>query len=392
MLPVLQLLDFDRDFIVESDASGSSVGAVLYQGAGLVAFFSRAISTCHAKIAAYERELIGPVQAVRHWRPYHWGRRFLIRTDHRSLRFLLDQRLTTIPQHHWTSKLLRFDFVVEYKPGVLNVVADALSRRDEPSAVTKALSAPQFSLFDEIRQEINVDSDLSTLQDAIRGGAKPANWTVVDGLIIYNGRVSIGPSSPSKPALLELAHGTGHEGVHKTLHRLRADFHTPHDRVLVQDFVRACVVCQHNKGNHLQPGGLLQPLEVPSTVWADVAMDFVEALPRVNGKSVILTMVDRFSKSAHFIALSHPYTTTSVARVFFAEIVRLHGIPSSIVSDRDPVFTSSFWRELFRLAGVMLQFTSAFHPQSDGQSEATNKIISMYLRCLTGDRPCNWLE
>jgi hypothetical protein len=215
------------------------------------------------------------------------------------------------------------------------------------------------------------------------------NWTVVDGLILYNGRVYISPSSPSKPALLELANATGHEGVHKTLHRLRADFHTSHDHVLVQDFVRVCAVCQHNKSDHLQPGGLLQPLEVPSTVWADVPMDFVEALPRVNGKSVILTVVDRFSKSAHFIALSHPYTAPSVARVFSAEIVRLHGIPSSIVNDRDPVFTSSFWRELFRLAGVKLHFTSAFHPQSDGQSEATNKIISMYLRCLTGDRPHN---
>jgi hypothetical protein len=121
-------------------------------------------------------------------------------------------------------------------------------------------------------------------------------------------------------------------------------------------------------------------------------MDFVEALPKVNGKTVILTVVDRFSKAAHFIPLSHPYTAMSVARVFFFEIVWLHGIPSSIVSDRDPVFTSSFWRELFRLAGVKLQFTSTFHPQSDGQSEATNKIILMYLRCLTRDRPQNWLE
>ena len=124
----------------------------------------------------------------------------------------------------------------------------------------------------------------------------------------------------------------------------------------------------------------------------DVAMDFIEALPKVNGKSVILTVVDRFSKAAHFIALVHPYTAVSVARVFFLEVVRLHGILASIVSDRDPVFTSSFWRELFRLSGVKLQFTSAFHPQSDGQSEAANKIISMYLRCLTSDRPRNWLE
>jgi transposase InsO family protein len=121
-------------------------------------------------------------------------------------------------------------------------------------------------------------------------------------------------------------------------------------------------------------------------------MDFIEALPKVNGKTVVLTVVDRFSKAAHFIPLSHPYTALTVARAFFAEIVRLHGMPETIVSDRDPVFTSEFWRELFRLAGVKLQMTTAFHPQGDGQSEATNKIISMYLRCLTGDRPRHWLE
>ena len=119
-------------------------------------------------------------------------------------------------------------------------------------------------------------------------------------------------------------------------------------------------------------------------------MDFIEALPRVNGKTVILTVVDCFSKFAHFIPLSHPYTTASVARVFFQEIVRVHGLPSSIVSDRDPVFTSAFWKELFSLFGVKLQFTSAFHPQADGQSEATNKIIAMYLRCLTGGHPRNF--
>jgi hypothetical protein len=214
---------------------------------------------------------------------------------------------------------------------------------------------------------------------------------VVDGLILFKGRVFIGSSSSSRRAILELVHGAGHEGVHKTLHRLRADFHFPNDRVMVQDFVRACEVCQHNKGEHLQPGGLLQLLGVPTTIWEDVAMDFVEALPKVHGKSVILTVVDRLSKAAHFIPLGHPYTATTVARVFFAKVVHLHGIPATIVSDRDPVFTSEFWRELFRLVGVKLNM-SAFHPQSDGQSEATNKIIAMYLRCLTGDRPRNWLE
>ncbi|KAK1683940.1 hypothetical protein QYE76_044788 [Lolium multiflorum] len=95
--------------------------------------------------------------------------------------------------------------------------------------------------------------------------------------------------------------------------------------------------------------------------------------PKVGGKSVILTVVDRFSKYAHFIALGHPYTAASVARAFFDGIVRLHGFPSSIVSDRDPVFTGHVWRDLFRMAGVKLRMSTAFHPQTDGQSEVVNK-------------------
>jgi len=112
-------------------------------------FFSRPIAPRHAKLAVYERELIGLVQAVKHWRPYLWGREFVVRTDHHSLKFLLDQRLSTIPQHHWAAKLLGFDFCVEYKPGAANVVADALSRRDEEASATMAvLSTPSFALFD----------------------------------------------------------------------------------------------------------------------------------------------------------------------------------------------------------------------------------------------------
>ncbi|KAF0912416.1 hypothetical protein E2562_014060 [Oryza meyeriana var. granulata] len=129
-----------------------------------------------------------------------------------------------------------------------------------------------------------------------------------------------------------------------------------------------------NKTETLQPAGLLQPLEVPSQVWADISMDFIEGLPKVGGKSVILTVVDRFSKYAHFIALGHPYTATTVARAFFDGIVRLHGFPLSIISDRDPVFTGHVWRDLFKMAGVKLRMSTAFHPQTDGQSEVVNKV------------------
>jgi hypothetical protein len=110
----------------------------------------------------------------------------------------------------------------------------------------------------------------------------------------------------------------------------------------MQDFVMVCMTCKKNKIAQLHPIGLLQPLDIASAVWADIAMDFVEGLPKVSGKSVILTVVDRFSKYAHFIPLGHPYMVTSVARAIFNDIVHLHGLPASIVSDRDPMFMSHF--------------------------------------------------
>jgi hypothetical protein len=126
-------------------------------------------------------------------------------------------------------------------------------------------------------------------------------------------------------------------------------------------------------------------------VWADIAMDFIEGFPRVGGKSVVLTVVDYFSKYAHFIPLGHPYTTIFVTKVFFDNIVKLHSIPCSIVSHRDPVFISTLWTEIFRLSGVQLQMSTTFHPQIDDQSEVTNRILGVYLRCLARDQPRSWL-
>lgn len=222
---------------------------------------------------------------------------------------------------------------------------------------------------------------------------KPStHWSIVDGIVLLGGRIFLPSSSTLWPQVLAQANGVGHEGVQKTLQRLRASFATPRDNKLVRDYIRSCSVCQRNKTEHLHPAGLLQPLEVPKAVWADIAMDFVEGFPKVAGKSVILTVVDRFSKYAHFIARCHPYTAMTVAQAFFDQIVRLHGLPHSIVSDRDPVFTSNFWQELFRLLGSELRLSSTFHPQTDGQSEVTNRIITVYLRCLAGDRPKTWLR
>jgi len=390
--PVLAMPDFAKAFIVECDASSHGFGAVLVQEGHPVAFFSRPIAPRHRSLAAYERELIGLVQAVRHWRPYLWGRQFVVKTDHFSLKYLLDQRLATIPQHHWVGKLLGFDFSVEYRSGATNVVADALSRRDTEEGDLMAISAPRFDFISRLRQAQALDPALAAIVEEVRAGTRAAPWAVTDGMVTFDGRLYIPPASPLLPEIMAAVHADGHEGVHRTLHRLRRDFHFPNMRRLVQDFVRACATCQQYKSEHLHPAGLLQPLPIPSVVWADIGLDFVEALPSVHGKTVLLTVVDRFSKYCHFIPLAHPYTAESVAQAFFTDIVRLHGVPQSIVSERDPVFTSAFWSELMRLMGTQLLMSSAFHPQTDGQTEAANRVIVMYLRCFTGDRPRQWLR
>eukprot|EP00257_Ricinus_communis_P017974 XP_015576546.1 uncharacterized protein LOC107261479 [Ricinus communis] len=154
--PVLALPDFQQDFLVECDASEFGMGAVPQQGDRPIAFFSKPMAARHFKLPAYEKELIALAQAIRHWRPYLWGRKFLIRTDHYSLKYLLDQRITNLPQQKWVSKLLGYDFQVEYKAGKENKVADALSRRDEMGLLA-AISGPQLDLFQSIK-DANMNS------------------------------------------------------------------------------------------------------------------------------------------------------------------------------------------------------------------------------------------
>jgi hypothetical protein len=243
------------------------------------------------------------------------GQRFTVRTDHYSLKFLFDQRLATIPQHHWVGKLLGFDFGVEYKLGSQNTVVDALSRRETlEEGVVLAVSAPRFDYITRLRHEQEADPALMALWDEFAAITRGEPWAIIDNLLTYNGMLYVPPSSLVLQEILAAVHGDGHKGVQRTLHRLRHDFHFPDMRRIVQDFVRSYSTCQRCKTEHLHPGGLLLPLPIPLGVWTDIGMDFIEALPCVRGKSVILTVVDHFSKYCHFIALAHPYTAKSVAQ------------------------------------------------------------------------------
>lgn len=159
----------------------------------------------------------------------------------------------------------------------------------------------------------------------------------------------------------------------------------------VKVFIASCQICQQMKDLHHHPAGLLQPLPIPELVFEDIAMDFITCLPSSKGKATILTVVDHLSKYGHFIPLPSPFTAESVVAMFVGKVIRLHGHLRTTVTDRDPRFIHSFWQEIHRLQGTTLAMSTAYHPQTDGQSEALNKCIELYLCCFVLDAPKNWV-
>ena len=144
------------------------------------------------------------------------------------------------------------------------------------------------------------------------------------------------------------------------------------------------------KSSNQPPAGLLQPLPIPDKIWQDLAMDFITGLPLSDGYTTILVVVDRLSKQAHFGALPRAYSAPKVANLFAQMVWRLHGMPISIVSDRDAIFLSKFWTELFTLSGTVLKRSTAYHPQTDGQSKVLNRILQQYLRCFVTEYLTKW--
>ena len=219
----------------------------------------------------------------------------------------------------------------------------------------------------------------------------PYKWQ--NGLVCCKNRVVIPLNSQLVNQLLQEFHDSpygGHSGVLRTYKRLTQQFYWPSMHKVIQQYVTSCTVCQKYKAETLSPAGLLQPLPIPCQVWDDITMGFIEGLPPSNGKSTIFVVVDRLSKSTHFLAMSHPYTAKMVAEKFVEGIVKLHGLPKSIISDRDAIFISHFWREFFKMSGTELHMSSAYHPQTDGQSEVVNRCVKQYLRYFVSQQPRKW--
>ncbi|GAU45214.1 hypothetical protein TSUD_244190 [Trifolium subterraneum] len=307
-IPVLAMPDFNKEFIVETDPSGKGIGAVLMQEGRPIAYMSQTLSDRAQGKSVYERELMAIVVAIQKWRPYLLGKHFQSNTN----------------------------------LGKENNVVDALSRQMQYSTI----SMVHCKAWEALEEEIQKDERLKKLvRDFIGDPLSHPGYQLRGGKLFHEGRVAIPKNSPRIAWILHEFHDTsagGHSGYLRTYKKIASVVYWEGMRKSTKEYVDAC-----------------------EGVLTDISMDFISGLPKVQRVDTIMVVVDRLTKYAHFLPVKHPYTAKDIAELFIKEIVRLHGFPSSIISDRD---------------------------KSNGQTEVVNRCLETYLRCLTGRQPKQWAE
>lgn len=269
-------------------------------------------------------------------------------------------------------------------------MADALSRR---STLLMVMSS-QVTGFEELKNQYKTDPYFSKIIAELEGPARLETlpYRLHEGYLFKGNQLCIPEGSLREQIVREL-HGNGlggHFGRDKTMSMVADRYFWPKMFKDVDRLVKRCPACQFGKGSS-QNTGLYTPLPIPDAPWIHLSMDFILGLPKTaKGNDSIFVVVDRFSKMAHFIPCSKTSDATRIAELFFKEVVRLHGVPSSIVSDRDVKFVGHFWRTLWRKMGTHLKYSSTCHPQTDGQTEAVNRSLGNMLRCLVGNHAKSW--
>ncbi|KAA3449090.1 gag-pol polyprotein [Gossypium australe] len=365
--PLLQLPDFGKIFELECDASGIGLGAVLLQEGKPVAYFSEKLSGASLRYSTYDKELYALVRTLQTLAALSLHREFIIHSDHEALKHIRTQTNLNHRHANWLEFIESFPYIIKHKNGKENVIADALSRR------YIMLSQLDFKIFglQTVKDQYVDDADFKDILVHCINGKPWGKFHIQDGFLFRANKLCV-PASSVRLLLLQEAHGgglMGHFGVYKTHEVLAAHFFWPRMRRDVERLVARCTTCQKAK-SRLSNHSLYMPLSVPTSPWLDISMDFILGLPRTKkGRDSIFVVVDRFSKMAHFIPCHKTDDASNVAELFFREIIRLHGIPNTIVSDRDAKFLSHFWRSLWNLMGTKLLFSTTCHPQTDGQTE-----------------------
>ncbi len=487
--PILKPIDPSKpDMVwVICDASTSGLGAMYGQGPEWMTcrpagFMSKKFTPAQHNYRVYEHEALAILEALLKWEDKLLGYKFTVVTDHRALEFFGQLKKLSPRQSRWMEYLSRFRFEIKYVKGVLNKVADCLSRyysEDTPNDVhpeSEYVNAdvridPTHDLLSWERiQEIRPNSALLFAQrpidrtegrdaEAIQLGpahVDPAHRSAERDPTVLESRAkgthlrevvhrreeftaSVKSAYPNDPLLskvlekptdyksffvkdhliwtrnlgqevvmcvpqgmlndntltgivIEQAHSiVGHFSSQKTADYIRRWYWWPKMSKMISSFCDSCELCKRSKGNYQPPPGKLHSLPVPTAPWDSIGMDFIGPFPEVDQFNYLWVVICRMTSMVHLIPLTTRTTATELSWIYLKEVCRLHGLPSSIVSDRDSKFTSKWWTELHRLLGVKLRMSTSFHPQTDCQTERVNRSIAQILRAVVSADQSNWV-
>jgi hypothetical protein len=401
--PILAYSDNDWVFCLETDASNFATGAVLsIEQNGKwhpIAFSSHLMSPEECNYLVADKEMLSVIRSLEQWRHYLEGahHEFEIWNDHANLQWFMKHQDLNRQQARWAQYLSRFNFKWLHKAGATMGKADALSRREDHSIGiekdnTGVLVIPpdQIRSVTEVRIATDADIIIDTIKDILFDLKEPdliplwKQYTLKDHIFYdENGNIYVPEDQALHLDILKLHHDTpiaGHPGREKTLELVQRSYTWPGMSIFVKEYTNRCERCAWMKPSNLAPPGKLRPLELPDIPWAEVTADFTTDLPLSNGFDSILVVVDRFSKKVEFIPCNKTTTALDTARLYLHNVWKKHGLPSSIVSDRGPQFASQVMKDLCKQLGIQPKLSTAFHPQTDGQTKRMNRDLQQYLR------------
>ncbi|WVZ63933.1 LOW QUALITY PROTEIN: hypothetical protein U9M48_013523 [Paspalum notatum var. saurae] len=392
--PVLTLSDLTKSFTVYCDASKEGLGCVLMQEGKL--------RKHEVNYPTHDLELAAVVHALKIWRHYLFGNRCEVYTDHKSLEYIFTQNELNMRQRRWLELIKDYDLEIHYHPEKANVVADALSRKSYVNMAVAfqmplELCAEFLSLnlgfvhHTTVATFEKTDEKIQEIREQIKVGKALHFREDEQSTVWYKNRICVPDVDSIKKLILSEAHDTAysiHSGSTKMYHDLKERFWWYGMKRAVAEYVAVCDTCQRVKAGHQRPAGLLQPLKIPEWKWEEISMDFIVGLARTQkGYNSIGVVVDRLTKVAHFIPVNTTYSGARLAELYISRIVCLHGVPKRIISDRVHI---SFWEQLHDSLDSKLRFSTAYHPQTDGQTERSNQILEDMLRACAIQYRTSW--